>query len=46
MITFVENSYYEELKVKFDVLTEGMEDWKMPIDTVIPVRELNVMRDA
>ena len=36
MITFVENSYYEELKVKFDVL----------IDTVIPVRELNVMRDA
>ena len=46
MITFVENSYYEELKVKFDSLTEGMEDWKMPIDTVIPVRDLNVYRDA
>lgn len=46
MITFVENSYYETLREKFDVLTEGMEDWKMPIDTVIPVRELNVIRDA
>jgi len=46
MMTFVEHSYHETLKEKFDILTEGMENWKMPIDTVIPIRDLDVYRDA
>jgi hypothetical protein len=31
---------------KFEILTEGMENSKMPIDTVIHTSELNDMRDA
>ena len=46
MMTFAEHSYVEELQKKFDILTEGMDDWKMPIDTVIPVRDLDIYRDA
>ena len=46
MITFVETEYYDTLQEKFDVLTKGMGDWKMPIDPVIPVRELDIMREA
>lgn len=46
MMTFVEHSYHKELEKAFNELTEGMDNWKMPIDTVIPVRDLNVMRDA
>jgi len=45
-MTFVAEERYQLLREKFDVLTEGMEDWKMPIKTVVPIRELNDYRDA
>ena len=46
MITFANQERIDVLTEKFDILTEGMENWKMPIDTVIPTSELNDMRDA
>ena len=45
-MTFAEHSYVEELQKKFDILTEGMDDWKMRVDTVIPVRDLDIYRDV
>lgn len=45
-MTFVAEERYQLLREKFDVLTEGMEDWKMPIKAVVPIRELNDYRDA
>lgn len=46
LLTFATDERIEVLREKFDILTEGMDNWKMPIDTVIPIRELNDMRDA
>ena len=46
MITFATQERIDVLTEKFDKLTEGMENWKMPIDTVIHTSELNDMRDA
>jgi len=46
LLTFATQERLDVLKEKFDVLTDGMDNWKMPIDTVIPVNELNDMRDA
>jgi len=46
MITFANQERIDVLTEKFDKLTEGMENWKMPIDTVIHTSELNDMRDA
>lgn len=46
LLTFATQERIDVLKEKFDVLTDGMDNWKMPIDTVIPVNELNDMRDA
>ena len=30
----------------FNYLTEGMEDWKMPIKATIPINHLNAYREA
>ena len=46
MITFATQERIDVLTEKFEKLTEGMENWKMPIDTVIHTSELNDMRDA
>ena len=46
MITFATQERIDVLTEKFEQLTEGMENWKMPIDTVIHTSELNDMRDA
>ena len=46
LLTFATQERLDVLKEKFDVLTEGMDNWKMPIDTVISINELNDMRDA
>ena len=46
LLTFATQERLDVLKEKFDVLTDGMDNWKMPIDTVIPINELNDMRDA
>jgi hypothetical protein len=46
LITFATQERIDVLKEKFDVLTDGMDNWKMPIDTVILANELNDMRDA
>ena len=46
MITFATQERIDVLREKFDIPTEGMDNWKMPIDTVIPINELNDMRDA
>lgn len=35
-----------ELKTAFDKLTEGMENWKMPIHTRIHIGEWNLMIEA
>ena len=35
-----------ELKAAFAKLTEGMENWKMPIHTVIHISEWTLMREA
>lgn len=35
-----------ELKTAFDKLTEGMENWKMPIHTNIHIGEWNLMIEA
>ena len=45
-VTFATQERVDVLKKKFDVLTDGMDNWKMPIDTVVPANELNDMRDA
>jgi len=45
-MTFVAEERYQLLREKFDVLTEGMDDWKMPIVGVVPIRELDDYRDA
>ena len=45
-VTFATQERVDVLKEKFDVLTDGMDNWKMPIDTVVPANELNDMRDA
>ena len=34
------------LNARFDYLTKGMDDWKMPITATIPVAHLNEYRDA
>lgn len=36
----------DELKTAFEKLTEGMENWKMPIHTAIHISELNLMIEA
>ena len=46
MITFATQERIDVLTEKFEKLTEGMENWKMPIDTVIHTSVLNDMRDA
>lgn len=46
LLTFATDERIDVLREKFDTLTEGMDNWKMPIDTVIPINELNDMRDA
>ena len=46
LLTFATDERIDVLREKFDTLTEGMDNWKDPIDTVIPVNELNDMRDA
>ena len=46
LLTFATDERIEVLKEKFGILTEGMDNWKMPIDTVIPINELNDMIDA
>jgi hypothetical protein len=46
LLTFANDERIDVLREKFDTLTEGMDNWKDPIDTVIPVNELNDMRDA
>ena len=46
MMTFATQERIDELKEYFDTLTSEMENWKDPIDTVIPIRELNDMREA
>lgn len=46
LLTFATQERIDVLKEKFDVLTKDMDNWKMPIDTVIPINELNDMRDA
>jgi hypothetical protein len=46
MLTFATQERIDVLKEKFDKLTEGMENWKMPIDAVVPIRELDDYRDA
>lgn len=46
LLTFATQERIDVLKEKFDVLTDGMDNWKMPIDTVILAKELNDMRDA
>ena len=46
LLTFTTQERIDVLKEKFDVLTNDMDNWKMPIDTVILVNELNDMRDA
>ena len=46
LLTFATQERIDVLKEKFDVLTDGMDNWKMPIDTVILANELNDMRDA
>jgi hypothetical protein len=46
LLTFATQERIDVLKEKFDVLTDGMSNWKDPIDTVILVNELNDMRDA
>lgn len=46
LLTFATDERIDVLSEKFDTLTEGMDNWKMPIDTVIPINELNDMRDA
>lgn len=46
ILTFATQERLDVLKEKFDVLTKDMDNWKMPIDTVIPINELNDMRDA
>jgi len=46
LLTFATQERIDVLEEKFDILTKGMDNWKMPIDTVIPISELNDMRDA
>jgi hypothetical protein len=46
LLTFATDERIDVLREKFNTLTEGMDNWKDPIDTVIPVNELNDMRDA
>ena len=46
LLTFATDERIEVLKEKFDVLTKDMENWKDPIDTVIPISEFNDMCDA
>ena len=46
LLTFATDERIDVLREKFDTLTEGMDNWKDPIDTVIHVNELNDMRDA
>lgn len=46
LLTFATDERIGVLREKFDVLTKDMDNWKMPIDTVIPINELNDMRDA
>ena len=45
-MTFATQERIDELRSCFNTLTSEMENWKDPIDTVIPIRELNDMRDA
>ena len=45
--TVVYNGYTQgQLIEAFNKLTEGMEDWKMPIRSVIHTSEWNIMQDA
>ena len=46
LLTFATDERIDVLKEKFGVLTEGMDNWKIPNDTVIPINELNDMCDA
>ena len=46
MMTFATQERIDELRSAFNTLTSEMENWKDPIDTVIPIRELNDMREA
>ena len=46
LLTFATDERIDVLREKFDILTEGMDNWKMPIDTVIPISEFNDMCDA
>jgi hypothetical protein len=34
------------LRLRFDYLTQGMDDWKMPISATIPIKHLNEYREA
>lgn len=46
MITFATQERIDVLTEKFEELTEGMDNWKMPIKTVVNVSELDDMCDA
>ena len=46
LLTFATDERIDVLREKFDTLTEGMDNWKDPIDTVIPIAEFNDMQDA
>ena len=37
LLTFATDERIGVLREKFDVLTKDMDNWKMPIDTVIPI---------
>ncbi len=46
MMTFATQERIDELRSAFNKLTSEMENWKDPIDTVIPISQFNDMCEA